>query len=207
MWGWCKKNDVRTVTTYPGNTVHTDTPDKSGHPEKIKATSPKGTLVDLAYIYTRQDGEDGGKIRTTTDAAAGTRTSYEYDSAGRFSYAAENKGSTLNASWQYCYDLAGNLTSQGVDKGCPRGTTYTVNDAQQITAKDGSTANWSYDQIGNETAAATTPETTRTGIKWTDRSPNASSSVTRSSTTGRWASPPPQRPEWTPDSTANPGAR
>ncbi|WP_435847476.1 RHS repeat-associated core domain-containing protein [Streptomyces cyaneofuscatus] len=166
------KNDVRTVTTYPGNTVHTVTPDKSGRPEKIKATSPKGTLVDLAYTYGYGTGgaTDGTKIRTTTDAVAGTKTSYEYDSAGRFSYAAENKGSTLNSSWQYCYDLAGNLTSQGTDKGCPRGTTYTVNDAQQITAKNGSTTNWSYDQIGNETAAASTPETTRTGIKWSDHS-------------------------------------
>ncbi|MEI7029911.1 RHS repeat-associated core domain-containing protein, partial [Streptomyces pratensis] len=75
-----------------------------------------------------------------------------------------------NASWQYCYDLAGNLTSQGVEKGCPRGTTYTVNDAQQITAKDGSSTSWSYDKIGNETAGASTPESTRTGVKWTDYS-------------------------------------
>ncbi|MEU3202592.1 RHS repeat-associated core domain-containing protein [Streptomyces cyaneofuscatus] len=166
------KNDVRTVTTYPGNTVHTVTPDKSGRPEKIKATSPKGTLVDLAYTYGYGTGgaTDGTKIRTTTDAVAGTKTSYEYDSAGRFSYAAENKGATLTSSWQYCYDLAGNLTSQGTDKGCPRGTTYTVDDAQQITAKNGSTANWSYDQIGNETAAASTPEGTRTGVTWSDHS-------------------------------------
>ncbi|WP_127469440.1 RHS repeat-associated core domain-containing protein [Streptomyces sp. B27] len=166
------KNDVRTTTTYPGNTVQTVTPDKSGRPEKIKATSPKGTLVDLAYTYGYGSGgaTDGTKIRTTTDAVAGTKTSYEYDSAGRFSYAAENKGATLNSSWQYCYDLAGNLTSQGVDKGCPRGTTYTINDAQQITAKNGSTTNWSYDQIGNETAAAPTPESTRTGVTWSDYS-------------------------------------
>ncbi|MFL3865501.1 DUF6531 domain-containing protein [Streptomyces griseobrunneus] len=166
------KNDVRTTTTYPGNTVQTVTPDKSGRPEKIKATSAKGTLVDLAYTYGYgTDGAtDGTKIRTTTDAVAGTKTSYEYDSAGRFSYAAENKGATLNSSWQYCYDLAGNLTSQGVDKGCPRGTTYTTNDAQQITAKNGSTTNWSYDQIGNETAAAPTPESTRTGVTWSDYS-------------------------------------
>ncbi|MER6189531.1 RHS repeat-associated core domain-containing protein [Streptomyces cyaneofuscatus] len=164
------KNDVRTTTTYPGNTVQEVIPDKSGRPEKIKTTSPKGTLVDLAYTYARTDGKDGGKIRTTTDTVAGTKTSYEYDKAGRFSYAAEKKGTTLNSSWQYCYDLAGNLTSQGTDKGCPRGTTYTINDAQQITAKDGSTTNWSYDQIGNETAAASTPETTRTGIKWSDHS-------------------------------------
>ncbi|MFD3648648.1 RHS repeat-associated core domain-containing protein [Streptomyces cyaneofuscatus] len=166
------KNDVRTVTTYPGNTVHTVTPDKSGRPEKIKATSPKGTLVDLAYTYGYGTGgaTDGTKIRTTTDSVAGTKTSYEYDSAGRFSYAAENKGSTLNSSWQYCYDLGGNLSSQGTDKGCPRGTTYTVNDAQQITAKNGSTTNWSYDQIGNETAGASTPEGTRTGVTWSDHS-------------------------------------
>lgn len=166
------KNDVRTTTTYPGNTVQTVTPDKSGRPEKIKATSPKGTLVDLAYTYGYGSGgaTDGNKIRTTTDAVAGTKTSYEYDSAGRFSYAAENKGATLNSSWQYCYDLAGNLTSQGVDKGCPRGTTYTINDAQQITAKNGSTTNWSYDQIGNETAGASTPESTRTGVTWSDYS-------------------------------------
>ncbi|MFH9697427.1 RHS repeat-associated core domain-containing protein [Streptomyces globisporus] len=166
------RNDVRTKTTYPGNTVQEVTPDKSGRPEKIKATSPKGTLVDLAYTYGYGTGSatDGNKIRTTTDAAAGTKTSYEYDSAGRFSYAAENKGSTLNSSWQYCYDLAGNLTSQGVDKGCPRGTTYTVNDAQQITAKNGSATNWAYDKIGNETAAASTPESTRTGMKWSDHS-------------------------------------
>ncbi|MEW2066316.1 RHS repeat-associated core domain-containing protein [Streptomyces sp. NPDC007346] len=165
-------NDVRTTTTYPGSTVHTVTPDKSGRPEKIKATSPKGTLVDLTYTYGYGTGgaTDGSKTRTSTDAVAGTKTSYEYDSAGRFSYAAENKGATLNSSWQYCYDLAGNLTSQGVDKGCPRGTTYTVNDAQQITAKDGSTANWSYDRIGNETAGAPTPEGTRTGAKWSDYS-------------------------------------
>ncbi|SBU99121.1 RHS repeat-associated core domain-containing protein [Streptomyces sp. MnatMP-M77] len=164
------KNDVRTKTTYPGSTVQEVTPDKSGRPEKIKATSPKGTLVDLAYTYARPDGKDGGKIATTTDAVAGTKTSYEYDKAGRFAYAAENKGSTLNAFWQYCYDLAGNLTSQGVDKGCPRGTTYTGNDAQQITAKDGSTTNWFYDRSGNETAGASTPEGTRTGVTWSDYS-------------------------------------
>ncbi|MFJ9976048.1 RHS repeat-associated core domain-containing protein [Streptomyces cyaneofuscatus] len=184
------KNDVRTVTTYPGNTVHTVTPDKSGRPEKIKATSPKGTLVDLAYTYGYGTGgaTDGTKIRTTTDAVAGTKTSYEYDSAGRFSYAAENKGSTLNSSWQYCYDLSGNLTSQGTDKGCPRGTTYTVNDAQQITAKNGSTTNWSYDQIGNETAAASTPETTRTGVKWSDHSQMTSITTSGKTYAGQYGS-------------------
>lgn len=162
-------NDARTKTSYPGGTVQAVTLDNSSRPEKIKATSPKGTLVDLAYSYSNA-GKDGGKIRTTTDAVSGMKTSYSYDSAGRFSYAEEEKGTALNSSWQYCYDQAGNLTSQGVDPGCPRGTTYTVNDAQQITAKNGVTTNWSFDKAGNETAGASTPEGTRTGITWSDHS-------------------------------------
>ncbi|MCX4414940.1 DUF6531 domain-containing protein [[Kitasatospora] papulosa] len=181
------KNDFREKTTYPGSTVQTVTPDKSGRPEKIKATSPKGTLVDLAYSYLNGT-KDGGKIRTSTDAVSGYKTSYSYDSAGRFSYAKEEKGTTLNSSWQYCYDLAGNLTSQGVDPGCPRGTTYTINDAQQVTAKNGSTANWSYDKIGNETAGASTTEGTRTGEKWSDYSQMTSVTVAGKTYAGQYGS-------------------
>ncbi|MFG2595267.1 RHS repeat-associated core domain-containing protein [Streptomyces sp. NPDC048462] len=185
-------NDVRTTTTYPGNTVQTVTPDKSGRPEKIKATSPKGTLVDLAYDYAYIDKnevkKDGGKIRTSTDAVSGYKTSYTYDSAGRFSYAKEEKGTTLRSSWQYCYDLAGNLTSQGVAPGCPGGTTYAVNDAQQITGKNGSATNWSYDKIGNETAGASTPEGTRTAEKWTDYSQMTSVTVAGKTYAGQYGS-------------------
>ncbi|WLQ45218.1 RHS repeat-associated core domain-containing protein [Streptomyces laculatispora] len=186
------KNDIRTTTTYPGNTVQTVTPDKSGRPEKIKATSPKGTLVDLAYdyAYTGKDEakKDGGKIRTSTDAVSGYKTSYTYDSAGRFSYAKEEKGTTLRSSWQYCYDLAGNLTSQGVASGCPGGTTYAVNDAQQITSKNGSATNWSYDKIGNETAGASTPEGTRTGETWSDYSQMTSVTVAGKTYAGQYGS-------------------
>ncbi|MFI2726732.1 RHS repeat-associated core domain-containing protein [Streptomyces sp. NPDC018584] len=166
------RNDVRTETAYPGGTVQSVDLDNSSRPKKITAKSGKGTLIDLAYTYGygTDAKTDGDKIRTKTDAVAGMKTSYTYDGAGRFSYAAENKGSTLNSSWQYCYDLAGNLTSQGVEEGCPRGTTYSINDAQQITAKNGSSTNWSYDLAGNETAGASTPEGTRTGEKWSDHS-------------------------------------
>ncbi|SDC65599.1 RHS repeat-associated core domain-containing protein [Streptomyces prasinopilosus] len=180
-------NDFRTTTTYPGGTVQTVTPDKSGRPEKIRATSPKGTLVDLAYSYSNA-GTDGTKIRTRTDAVTGLKTTYTYDGAGRFSYAKEEKGTTLTSSWQYCYDQAGNLTSQGVDPGCPRGTTYTVNDAQQITAKNGSTANWSYDKAGNETAGASTPEGTRTGEEWSDHSQMTSITVAGKTYAGQYGS-------------------
>nr|WP_232627224.1 RHS repeat-associated core domain-containing protein [Streptomyces alfalfae] len=184
------RNDVRTETAYPGGTVQTVAVDKSGRPEKITAKSSKGTLVDLAYTYGYgTDGKtDGAKIRTKTDAVEGTKTSYTYDGAGRFSYAAENKGTALNSSWQYCYDLAGNLTSQGTEKGCPRGTTYSINDAQQITAKNGSSANWSYDAEGNETAGASTPEGTRTGEKWSDHSQLTSLTVGGTTYAGQYGS-------------------
>ncbi|MER7719673.1 RHS repeat-associated core domain-containing protein [Streptomyces flaveolus] len=164
-------NDARTKTTYPGGTVQAIDLDASGRPKTIKATSSKGTLVSLAYSYSYVSGtttKDGAKIRTSTDAVSGLKTTYSYDSAGRFSYAKEEKGTTLNSSWQYCYDAAGNLTSQGVDPGCPRGTTYTYDDASQLTGKNGSTTNWSYDKAGNETAGASTPEGTRTAEKWSD---------------------------------------
>lgn len=88
-------NGFRTTTTYPGGTVQEVTPDNSSRPEAIKATSPKGTLVDLSYSYANEE-KDGAKIRTSTDAVTGLKTTYTYDSAGRFSYAKEEKGSTVN---------------------------------------------------------------------------------------------------------------
>ncbi|NKI40789.1 RHS repeat-associated core domain-containing protein [Streptomyces physcomitrii] len=183
-------NDVRTRTTYPGGTVQNTDVDESSRPKRIWATSSKGTVTDLSYTYGYGTGgkTDGSKIRTRTDAVAGTKTSYSYDGAGRFSYAAENKGSTLNESWQYCYDLAGNLTSQGIEQGCPRGTTYSLNDAQQITAKNGSTTNWSYDKDGNETAAAPTPEGTRTAETWSDHSQLTSLTVGGKTYQGQYGS-------------------
>ncbi|MFC8176170.1 RHS repeat-associated core domain-containing protein [Streptomyces sp. NPDC057325] len=188
-------NDVRTKTTYPGGTAQEVTLDKSSRPERIRATSPKGTLVDLAYTYgydhdasTTTAPKDGVKVRTRTDTVAGMKTTYTYDGAGRFSYAKEEKGTTLDSSWQYCYDLAGNLTSQGVDPGCPRGTTYTVNDAQQITAKNGVTTNWSYDKVGNETAGASTPEGTRTAATWSDHSQMTSVTVGGKTYAGQYGS-------------------
>ncbi|PSM41187.1 Wall-associated protein [Streptomyces dioscori] len=186
------ENDVRTETAYPGGTVQTVKPDKSGRPESVRTTSSKGTLVSLAYTYAYTDDAgktaDGAKIRTSTDAVSGMKTTYEYDKAGRFSYAEEKKGATLNSSWQYCYDLAGNLTSQGVDKGCPRGTLYTYNDAQQLTSKNGSTTNWSYDQAGNETAGASTPEGTRTSETWSDFSQLTSVTVAGKTYPGEYGS-------------------
>ncbi|KUH35221.1 RHS repeat-associated core domain-containing protein [Streptomyces kanasensis] len=180
-------NDVRTTTSYPGGTVQEITLDKSSRPEKIKATSSKGNLVDLAYSYANA-GKDGAKIRTSTDAVTGMKTSYTYDGAGRLSHTKEEKGTALNSSWQYCYDLAGNPTSQGTAAGCPGGTAYTVNDAQQITAKDGSATGWSYDRVGNETAGAPAPEAARTGVTWSDHSQMTSITVAGKTYAGQYGS-------------------
>ncbi|KUF14701.1 hypothetical protein AT728_29315 [Streptomyces silvensis] len=116
------------------------------------------------------------------------KISYTYDSVGRFSYAKEEKGSTPTYSWQYCFDQAGNLTSQGTGKGCPSDSTFTVNDAQQITAKNGNSSNWSYDAAGNETAGAPSLEGTRTGEQWSDFSQMTSITVGGETYEGQYGS-------------------
>ncbi|MFF1447711.1 RHS repeat-associated core domain-containing protein [Streptomyces sp. NPDC058274] len=183
-------NDFRTTTTYPGGTVQTVNPDKSSRPETIKATSPQGTLVNLSYTYGygANATTDGSKIRTSTDAVSGLKRTYTYDGAGRFAYAKEEKNGSIADSWQYCYDLAGNLTSQGTDPGCPRGTTYTYNDAQQLTNKSSTTGTWSYDAVGNETAAASTDDYIRTGEKWSDYSQMTSITVNSKTYAGQYGS-------------------
>ncbi|MFH9663582.1 RHS repeat-associated core domain-containing protein [Streptomyces sp. NPDC017248] len=183
-------NDVRTTTTYPGGTVQKVDPDNASRPKNIKVTSAQGTLVDLAYTYGYGTGNatDGSKIRTSTDNVTGRKRTYSYDGAGRFSYASEVKDSSTVDSWQYCYDLAGNLTSQGTDPGCPRGTTYTYNDAQQLTSKSGTAGPWSYDAIGNETAGSSTDDYLRTGETWTDHSQMSSITVNNKTYAGQYGS-------------------
>jgi RHS repeat-associated protein len=184
------KNDIRTTTAYPGGTVQKADIDNAGRPKNIKVTSDQGTLTDLAYTYTygTDNTTDGDKIRTMTDNVTGRKRSYTYDGAGRFSYAAEIKDGTVVDSWQYCYDLAGNLTSQGTDPGCPRTTTYTYNDAQQLTSKSGTSGTWSYDAIGNETAGASTDDYPRTGEQWTDHSQMTSVTVNDKTYAGQYGS-------------------
>ncbi|MFJ6088319.1 RHS repeat-associated core domain-containing protein [Streptomyces sp. NPDC092369] len=75
------------------------------------------------------------------------------------------------ASWLYCWDKAGNLTSQdGTAAACPGSAAFTYNDASQLTAQTGSTIPWSYDKSGNETAGGRTAATARTNETWTDHS-------------------------------------
>ncbi|MFJ6699347.1 RHS repeat-associated core domain-containing protein [Streptomyces sp. NPDC091272] len=184
-------NDKRTKTTYPGGTVQESTLDESGRPKVIKATSPKGTLTNTSYTYSYGSGtslKDGTKIRTVTDGVMGLKKTYEYDSAGRFSYATEMKGTTLAASYQYCYDAVGNLTSQGSAKGCPSGIALTYNDASQIISRAGSTAGWGYDKSGNETDGASGAERARTGGVWSDHSQQTSLTVAGKTYSGTYGS-------------------
>ncbi|MER7236360.1 RHS repeat-associated core domain-containing protein [Streptomyces olivaceus] len=163
-------NDKRTKTVYPGGTTQSVTIDKNGRPQAIKTTSGTQTFVDLAYTYTNTAGQDTTKIRTRTDHLTNLRTSYTYDSQDRLSYALEaDSVGARKASWLYCWDKAGNLTSQDGSKNtCPGGTTYTYDDASELTGKNGSTTGWSYDKLGNETAGAS--GTARSGETWTDYS-------------------------------------
>ncbi|GGZ88203.1 type IV secretion protein Rhs [Streptomyces plicatus] len=162
-------NDKRTKTVYPGGTTQMVTIDKNGRPQAIKTTSGTTTLIDLTYSYAAA-GKDTTKIRTRTDNLTQYKTTYTYDSQDRLSYALEaDAAGTRKASWLYCWDKAGNLTSRDGSKNtCPGGTTYTYNDASELTGKNGSTTGWSYDKLGNETAAA--DNTPRTDESWTDYS-------------------------------------
>jgi RHS repeat-associated protein len=162
-------NDKRTKTVYPGGTTQTVTIDGNGRPERTKTTSGTQTFVDLTYDYASA-GKDTTKIRTRTDHLTNLKTSYTYDSQDRLSYALEaDSTGARKASWLYCWDKAGNLTSQdGSKNACPGGTTYTYNDASELTGKNGSTTGWSYDKLGNETAGA--GSTARTNEAWTDYS-------------------------------------
>ncbi|MFF9105185.1 RHS repeat-associated core domain-containing protein [Streptomyces rubrogriseus] len=162
-------NDKRTKTVYPGGTTQAVTIDDNGRPERIKTTSGTQTFVDLSYSYA-SSGKDTTKIRTRTDNLTQYKTSYTYDSQDRLSYALEaDSAGARKASWLYCWDKAGNLTSQdGSQSACPGGTTYTYNDASELTGKNGSTTGWSYDKLGNETGAAS--GTARTDESWTDYS-------------------------------------
>ncbi|WP_308294684.1 DUF6531 domain-containing protein [Streptomyces sp. JJ66] len=163
-------NNQRTKTIYPGNVEQKITLDESGRPTRITATSGNSTYVDLSYDYAYTSGgdtKDGTKIRIRTNHRDDTKLSYDYGSQGRLAYAEETHSGEQTASWRYCFDPAGNLTSTSTsDNSCPGSTSYTYNDASQLTAKNGNSDGWSYDKAGNETAAASSADQARTDAEY-----------------------------------------
>ncbi|MFF0026605.1 RHS repeat-associated core domain-containing protein [Streptomyces sp. NPDC005496] len=186
-------NDRRTRTTYPGGTVQAQTLDDSGRPQNLKVSAPSGIILNnLSYEYGYVSGDkslDGMKIRARTDHLAKTRTTYDYNSAGRLSLAAETDASGRQVSWQYCFDPAGNLTSQGTSPGCPgKADAFTYNDVSQLVARNGVRTGWSYDKAGNETSAAPAPATARTDEQYTDHSQLKSLATDGTTYTAQYAS-------------------
>ncbi|WP_345261943.1 RHS repeat-associated core domain-containing protein, partial [Streptomyces hundungensis] len=183
-------NDHRTTTTYPGNTVQSVTLDADGKAKTIKATSPKGTLVDLAYTYTYRPAgasadKNGVKIYTRTDNLDTThrKTTYTYTDTGRLDTARDTNSTGADAgSWKYCTDTAGNLKYiSSSPPNCPTAIGYGYNDAGQLATTNMSTTGWSYDANGNETAATPSGGAARTGETWNDF--GQQTSITAGSTT------------------------
>ncbi|MEU2554844.1 RHS repeat-associated core domain-containing protein [Streptomyces sp. NPDC013313] len=150
-------NDGNRLTTkLPGSVTQTATWDAANRPTSIKTTNGTSTAVSYNYSY-KLAGADTDQIQSRTDNVSGKVITYTYDSQSRLNYAEEDSGSTRSASWLYCYDKAGNLTSysDSADSCSDSGlTTYTYNAANQITAMNGDSSGWSYDKNGNELTGA-----------------------------------------------------
>ena len=104
-------NGNRTTTTYPGGTVMTSTLDASGRATEVKTVNSASTvLTDYKYTYTKA-GSDTELAQTRTDTS-GKVTTYGYDAKNELTSAVEKNGSTVTATWTYCYDAAGNRTAE-----------------------------------------------------------------------------------------------
>ncbi|MDT0387190.1 hypothetical protein RM641_07110 [Streptomyces sp. DSM 41921] len=193
-----------------------DTPTCGGFEgQRCTAKDANGKVTSFEY------DTKGNLKKVTPPAPLGTTIyTYDYDSQDRLRYALEADSGVRKASWLYCWDKAGNLTSQdGSKNACP---TYTYDDASELTGRNGSTTGWSYDKLGNETAGASTPPARTKPGRTTASSPgsrrgarattwptqarttqSARSWVRPGSTTPHWAWPPRRRTAWTPDSSAN----
>ncbi|MEW1865676.1 RHS repeat-associated core domain-containing protein [Streptomyces sp. NPDC088194] len=159
-------DNILTTTAYPGGTTQTIGLDNSNRPTSITVKAGSTTLVDLGYTYTTgPSSTDGTLVHTRKDNQTSTTTTYAYDAQNRLSTAKES----ANANWVYCYDPAGNITSTsaGSSTTCPGSTTYSYNDASELTSKNGSTTGWSYNTDGDETTA-NSGSGVRTNETWSD---------------------------------------
>lgn len=165
-------NGFETSRTFPGGAKVVTSPDASGRPILITATSSAGTIVaKLGYSYTAAGGSgttaDRTQIQSMTSyvsqgVVAGAITSYTYDSLGRLKTAIEKNGTTQTASWTYAYDADGNRTSEvrSGTTGATAGTiNYTYNAGDELTSTSADTTSWTYDANGDQTTNGITGQT------------------------------------------------
>ena len=189
----------RTTTTYPTNptTTMTVTPDNTGRPQRIKTVTGSGstavTHTDLSYIYdyTTSSGskQDGALVSSRTDhlttssSGSGYVTGYGYDTQNQLKHVTETDwyGTVVNR-WLYSYDRSGNRTSASLT-GTPGAatTSFGYDNANRLISRDGSTAGFSYDDNGNETAAV--GASTRTAGTWNNKDQLTAATVGATTTT------------------------
>ncbi|CAM98516.1 putative rhs related protein (plasmid) [Clavibacter michiganensis subsp. michiganensis NCPPB 382] len=151
-------NGAETKRIFPAGAQVVTTLDKSSRPTQVQAKNAAGNVTaEVAYSFAK-NGTDTTNIQTRTSTKeegipAGAVTAYQYDSMDRITKAEEKAGSTVNASWAYAYDAAGNRTSQTRtgNTGADAGTIgYTYNGANQLTKTTKDTTAWVYDAVGNQ---------------------------------------------------------
>lgn len=165
-------NGAETSRTFPGGAKVATTRDAAGRATRVLATAAGTSTasVDIAYFYgvggstAKADDRLNIQSRTSTKEqgiTAGAKTTYTYDSLQRLTKAAEASGSTNTATWSYGYDATGNRTSQTTSGSTitAKSSTYTYNDADQLTAATGDTSTWTYDAAGNATKSGATGQT------------------------------------------------
>ncbi len=151
-------NGVETKRTFPAGAQVITSVDEANRPTQVQAKNAAGNVTaDVSYSFTK-NGADTATIQARTSGKeegipAGAVTAYQYDSLNRVTRGEEKTGTTVNASWAYAYDAAGNRTSQTKtgNTGSDAGTVgYTYNGANQLTKTTADTTAWVYDAAGNQ---------------------------------------------------------
>lgn len=167
--------DRRTSTVFPTSPAVTQaiTYDGAGNLTRIKATradTPTPTvLTDFAYTYVKSGSTTTDRqLRQSMTNTAGVTTTYGYDAFGQLTSADVSGGTSTDQA--YCYDASGNRTTKAVGStSCASGTitSYTYNDADELTSATGQTSTPAYDGNGNETTGPNGRTSTYTALDQT----------------------------------------
>ncbi len=137
-----------TTVTLPGSITETIGYDQNGRETSIKAVKGSSTLTNFTGSYTNAAGKDTNLLQSETNGVTGITTKYGYDGLNRLASATQSGTGTLN-SYQYGYDLDGNVTQ--VTHNGAAGPALGYNADNELTTVNGSPAG-SYDMSGNQTS-------------------------------------------------------